>query len=100
MRFLDLPAAQGRQVDRFDSVGVTALGLVRTTYSVTTLRVQAGGLIGRHAATQPQLLVIIAGRGWTSGDDGARVAIEAGQAVFFSRPVRNTRPAPTPVSPR
>lgn len=82
MRLVDV--AGGRQVERFGSVGVTALPVVRAdAYSVTSLRIEPGGVIGRHQATQRQLLVVIEGGGWTAGDDRVRTPIRAGQAVVF-----------------
>lgn len=43
----------------------------------------AGGHIGAHPATVPQLFVVLAGEGWASGADGQRVPLRAGQAAFW-----------------
>ncbi|WP_163506476.1 hypothetical protein [Fodinicola acaciae] len=53
MRLLALSGEQ--TVERFGSTGRTASPLVRVDgCSVTSLRVEPGGVIGRHPATQPQ----------------------------------------------
>jgi quercetin dioxygenase-like cupin family protein len=49
------------------------------------LQFDAGGAIGRHEAGFGQLLVVLAGRGWASGDDGIRVEVEVGDVVYFER---------------
>ena len=48
---------------------------------LTCLTVEPGGVIGTHPATQAQLLLIIAGEGWTAGPDGQRVPVTAGWGV-------------------
>lgn len=52
---------------------------------VQILHVPAGGLIGRHDATSCQLLAVVAGSGWASGDDGARSDLKPGYAVLWER---------------
>jgi len=49
--------------------------------SVTCLRVEPGGLIGTHPATDVQLFLVIDGEGWVAGSDGERVPIAAGWGV-------------------
>ena len=47
------------------------------------MRLAAGGLVGWHQASGPQLLAVVEGEGWTRGNDAARTAISAGDAVFW-----------------
>jgi hypothetical protein len=49
--------------------------------SVTCLRVEPGGLIGTHPATDVQLFLVIDGEGWVAGPDGERTPITAGWGV-------------------
>jgi hypothetical protein len=49
--------------------------------SVTCLRVQPGGLIGTHPATETQLFLVVDGEGWIAGPDGERMPITAGWGV-------------------
>lgn len=42
-----------------------------------------GGFVPRHPATGPQLFAVVAGSGWVSGEDGARVAVQAGRAAYW-----------------
>ena len=46
---------------------------------------EAGGAIGRHEAGYGQLLIVVTGRGWVSGNDGARVEVGAGDVILFDR---------------
>lgn len=50
---------------------------------VVTASLEPGGRIGRHPATGTQLLIVISGELWISGDDGQRLKLAAGQAVLF-----------------
>jgi hypothetical protein len=48
---------------------------------LTCLTVEAGGVIGTHPATATQLVLVIAGEGWTAGPGGERVPITAGWGI-------------------
>lgn len=74
-------------VDRFDSRGVQSvhLGFGEGDAHVYVLRFEADGEIGRHQAGFGQLFLVVEGRGWAEGDDGARVPLETGQAAWFRR---------------
>jgi mannose-6-phosphate isomerase-like protein (cupin superfamily) len=47
------------------------------------IEIGAGGVLGRHPATVPQLFVAVRGSGWVSGGEGERESIEAGEAVAW-----------------
>jgi quercetin dioxygenase-like cupin family protein len=47
------------------------------------MRLAAGGLIGLHQASCPQLLAIVEGEGWFRGKDEPRTYIRAGEAIFW-----------------
>jgi len=43
-----------------------------------------GGLVGRHPATVPQLLLVVAGAGWVCGAGAEPTPIAPGQAAFWA----------------
>ena len=47
------------------------------------MRLAAGGLVGLHQASGPQLLAVVEGEGWIRSNDAGRTAISAGDAVFW-----------------
>lgn len=42
------------------------------------LALEPGGVVGTHPATEAQLFLVVAGKGWAAGQDGERVPIAAG----------------------
>jgi len=52
---------------------------------VYMLHFDADGVIGRHEAGFGQLLIVLSGTGWVSGDDGNRSQVNAGDVVYFER---------------
>ena len=64
---------------------MTAQPLVRADQvEVTTLRVAAGGEIGRHLAPVDQLFVVVAGSGLVCGDDEVWHPIGTGEAALWT----------------
>ncbi len=51
---------------------------------VVLIRIEGGGVLGRHLAAADQLFVIVEGEGWVSGADDSRIRVEAGAAVFWA----------------
>jgi quercetin dioxygenase-like cupin family protein len=47
-------------------------------------RIAAGGRIARHPADADQILAVVEGSGWISGDEGEE-PIAAGEAVYWHR---------------
>ena len=62
------------------------------------LTFDAGGAIGRHEAGFGQLFVVLAGRGWVSGDDGNRFQVSAGDVVMFDRGEQHAKGSDTGMS--
>jgi quercetin dioxygenase-like cupin family protein len=56
----------------------------RGTFQAAVFYLAAGGSIGQHRATVPQVLAVLEGSGEVSGMDGVRERIEAGEAVYWS----------------
>ena len=48
-------------------------------------RIAAGGRIARHPAAADQILAVVEGSGWVSGDNGHEEPIAAGEAVYWRR---------------
>ncbi len=67
-------------IDRYGSEGFRATRVAAGGGKIhlTCLTLAPGGLIGTHPATEAQLFLVIAGQGWTAGQDGQRTPITAG----------------------
>ncbi len=78
---------RGSDLTRHRSTGVRGVPLARSTslgrYGVSVLHVEPGGRVGRHPAPLDQIVAVVAGAGWVSGEDGDPLLISAGQAVVF-----------------
>ena len=88
MRLIDFDADRARPIDAYGSVGLTQAPLTAPLdrgagFQAACFRLAPGGRIGRHPATLPQLLAVVAGEGWVSGADGEARAIGAGQAAVW-----------------
>ncbi|HEY1368930.1 MAG TPA: cupin domain-containing protein [Gaiellaceae bacterium] len=90
MRRLSFGPAAARTVadDRLEHVTIAPLTepLARgAAVQAACFRVEAGGRIARHLAAVDQILAVVEGTGWVSGDDGREERIAAGEAVFWRR---------------
>ena len=74
------------EITRHDSRGATIVGIARASgdVGVALLRLEPGGVLGRHPAVGPQLFLVVAGEGHVEGGEGERHAIGAGTAAFWS----------------
>ena len=84
MRILDLDSGTGRPVTAHSSRGfsVTALGLSADAHLVV-VRLDPGGVVGRHPAVGRQLLAVLTGDAVVSGGSGGPVTIGPGQAAVW-----------------
>jgi len=73
------------EITQHDSRGATIVGVARASGDVriALLRLEAGGVLGRHPAVGPQLFLVVAGDGSVEGGEGARQPITAGAAAFW-----------------
>ena len=78
-------AELGRHVTSFGSDFVISRVFHSADLHVGCMRLAPGGLIGMHPATNPQLLAVVEGEGWIRGEDGPKMAISAGAAVFWDQ---------------
>jgi quercetin dioxygenase-like cupin family protein len=88
MRLIDFGPAREHAIDAFGSDGVTLAPLTEPLASgarvqVGCFRLEAGGRIGRHPASVPQLLAVVSGDGFVSGADGEPRRIAAGEAAVW-----------------
>ena len=73
-----------RPITEHGSSGATVAGIARLEGSaqVVCIRLDAGGRVGEHPATIPQLFLVVAGSGWVRGGADRRDVV-AGSAVFW-----------------
>jgi len=85
MKILGIDTAKAHAVEAYGSRAFAlthiAAGRARLSHAVLAL----GGCIGRHPASQQQLLLVIDGDGEVSGDDGVFHPIAAGQAALWQQ---------------
>lgn len=84
MRVFSLP---GREVETYNSRGVLmhqlpAAAIPDQTH-VHIAHLEAGGTIGAHPASVPQVFMVIEGEGLVAGSDGIPRPISAGQAALW-----------------
>ena len=80
----------GRHITQFGS-NFTMAGIVRlagrnasdTNLQVGCMHIPAGGRVGFHQATMPQLFLVVAGEGWVRGDTEMRRPLHAFEAAFW-----------------
>lgn len=80
MRKIDLRGE--RPVTAHGSVGARVRRLAPEAH-VVVIEIAPGGVVARHPAVGGQLFAVLRGSGWASGADGERVAITAGEAVYW-----------------
>ncbi len=84
MRIIDLGLETGKSVPEYGSVGLRALGVVRSeSVAVTVLGIPAGGEIGRHPTVVDQLLLVVDGAGEVCGADGVWHSVHSGHGVLW-----------------
>ena len=84
MERLRFDSSAGKRVDRYESEFVLApLTVPDGRVKAACFHVPAGGIVGFHEATVPQLFCVVAGSGWVTGPDRARVPVAAFEAAFW-----------------
>ena len=84
VRIVTFASDGGRRVEQFDSDFVLVpLSHPGDVCMASAMFLDAGGVIGRHEATMPQLLCVVAGSGFVSGSDGVEVPIGPFEAAFW-----------------
>lgn len=83
MRVFEYGPAKARRIERHGSEFVQSRLARSAGVHVSCMHLAPGGLVGYHPATTPQLFAVVAGDGWARGEGPERVALTAGQAVFW-----------------
>ena len=87
MRMIEFSREHARPIELYESVAASSVSLADGTGEahVYCLHFEPGGEIGQHPTGFGQLLLVMQGEGWASGDDGKRVTLSAGQGAVFER---------------
>ncbi len=87
MELISFEQGISKLITQFDSVNAYVNHIVRSnqnqSVSLVCIRLEAGGVLGRHHTVGNQLFLVVAGRGRVSGEDGVFVPIEAGQGAYW-----------------
>ncbi len=77
----------GKQITQYGSVNVILSRVLHVTAAadIRCFYLSAGGIVGYHQATTPQLFLVVNGAGWVRGESNERLAISVGQAAFWER---------------
>lgn len=84
MQLFRFDAAVGRPITQFNSHFVIS-PIIRTTNParISCMHIGAGGVVGYHQATVPQLFLVVQGSGWVTSTDRVHHLITAEQAAFW-----------------
>ena len=77
----------GKGIDHFNSSGLIISRVVQLFDEavVSCAYLRAGGIIGYHQATIPQLFLVVHGEGWARAENSDRTSIKAGQAAYWEK---------------
>jgi quercetin dioxygenase-like cupin family protein len=86
LKVLDFDAERALPISGLGSRAATAVPLTLPDGEahIVCIRLGHGGILGRHPAPVDQVFVVIAGEGWVSGPDRARVPVSAGTAIHWT----------------
>lgn len=91
MKIYRFDPAVGRPITQFDSNFIMAQ-IIRVAgrdaghgeIQVGCMHIPAGGRVGYHQATAPQLFLVVAGEGWVRGEAETRLLVQAFEAAFWN----------------
>lgn len=89
MQVFRFDAAVGTPIKRYNSVNFIVSPIMRPDAALPVghigcMHIGAGGVVGYHQATVPQLFLVIGGSGWVTSTDRIRHPIVAEQAAFWA----------------
>jgi gentisate 1,2-dioxygenase len=91
MQLFRFDTAVGRSITRYDSVNFTISPIVRRwdaalpIMHIGCMHIGAGGVVGYHQATVPQLFLVVQGDGWVTSTERIHQPIATGQAAFWQQ---------------
>ena len=93
MGLLPATSASWEQIERFSSrrASTTRRADGSGEAHAPVVRIDAGGIIGRHPAGFGQLWIVVARSGWVAGGDGRRSDVRVGDAAFIERGERHAK---------
>lgn len=85
MKLFRFDAGVGRVIAQFNSANLVMSPIARPSGNVQIgcMYLDAGGVVGYHQATIPQLFLVVAGEGWVRGEAPEQTAIMPGRAAFW-----------------
>src|ERR671919_459938 len=77
----------GKSIDRYSSSGfvISKVAHLLDEAVINCAYLNAGGIIGYHQATLPQLFLVVQGQGWVRGESPERFSIQTGQAAYWEK---------------
>jgi hypothetical protein len=83
-------AAVGRTITRYDSINFVMSPIMRPQEAqpighIGCMHIGAGGVVGYHQATVPQLFLVVQGDGWVTSTERVHQPIATGQAAFWQQ---------------
>jgi hypothetical protein len=78
------PATGWRVADGGSEFTLAPLTLPDGRVKAACFHVPAGGAVGFHEATVPQLFCVVGGSGWVTGADRTRVPVAAFEAAYWA----------------
>jgi len=87
MHRIDLRTLATKPITLFESKGAFSSHIASGSGDthVHFLEIDPGGIIGSHPTGYAQILLVISGSGYASGNDGIRIDLSQGQAVYINR---------------
>ncbi len=85
MKLIDVERSEPRQITHYGSERASASPLTAPEGDahVVRIRLEAGGVLGRHAGQVDQLFLVVEGEGVARGSGGDSVPVAAGTAVYW-----------------
>ncbi|MET1014199.1 MAG: cupin [Paenisporosarcina sp.] len=76
----------GKEISQYYS-NFTMTRIIKTQKEaqIGCMHLESQGIIGFHQAVVPQLLLIVSGEGFVTGDNRIRVPVKSGDAVFWQK---------------
>ncbi len=77
----------GKLITQYESVNMSLTSIMQLQghFSLVCVHLGVDGRVGYHPAANPQLFMVVEGKGWVVGEDQKRVEIKPGQAAFWRK---------------
>ncbi|GKU79177.1 cupin [Paenibacillus sp. L3-i20] len=87
MKIYDFGKESGQNIISYKSSGADYTKIVKHNKQIQIGCIYIGqeGIVGLHKAPVNQLMLVVSGQGWVSGEEGIRYKIMPGQAAFWQR---------------